>query len=38
MYVIKESYNKTQQVLYEKIVLLYHIKCEIEITTMAFMS
>jgi hypothetical protein len=38
MYVIKESYNKTQQALKERIVLLYHIKCEREITTMALMS
>jgi hypothetical protein len=38
MYVIKESYNKTQQALYERIILLYHIKREREITTMALMS
>jgi hypothetical protein len=38
MYVIKELYNKTQQALEERIILLYHIKCEREITTIALMS
>jgi hypothetical protein len=35
MYVIKESYNKTRQVLWEINILLYYIKVKLEITTEA---
>jgi hypothetical protein len=38
MYVIKESYNKTRLVLWERNILLYHIKMKVEITTKALMS
>jgi hypothetical protein len=37
-YMIKELYNKVQSTLWERIILLYHIKCEREITTVALMS
>ena len=37
MYVIKESYNKTKQVLWERNISLYHIKMKVEITTKALM-
>jgi hypothetical protein len=38
MYVIKESYNKTKQVLWERNISLYHIKMKVEITTKSLMS
>jgi hypothetical protein len=38
MYMIKELYNKVTLTLWERIILLYHIKCEREITTIALMS
>jgi hypothetical protein len=37
MYVIKESYNKTKQVLWERNISLYYIKVKAEITTKALM-
>jgi hypothetical protein len=37
MYVIKESYNKTKQVLWERNISLYYIKVKVEITTKALM-
>jgi hypothetical protein len=37
MYMIKELYNKVEIALWERIILLYHIKCEREITTIALM-
>ena len=37
MYVIKESYNKTRLVLWERNILLYHIKMKVEIKTKALM-
>jgi hypothetical protein len=36
--VIKESYNKTRQVLWERNISLYYIKVKVEITTKALMS
>jgi hypothetical protein len=38
MYMIKELYNKVEIALWERIILLYYIKCEREITTIALMS
>jgi hypothetical protein len=38
MHVIKESYNKTKQVLWERNISLYYIKVKVEITTKALMS
>ena len=38
MYLIKESYNKTNQVLWEINISLYHIKMKVEITIKALMS
>jgi hypothetical protein len=38
MHVIKESYNKTRQVLWERNISLYYIKVKVEITTKALMS
>jgi hypothetical protein len=38
MYVIKESYNKTRLVLWERNILLYHIKMKVEIITKSLMS
>ena len=38
MYVIKESYNKTKQVLWEINISLYHIKMKVDITTKDLMS
>ena len=38
MYVIKESYNKKRKVLWERKILLYHIKTKVEITTKSLMS
>jgi hypothetical protein len=38
MYVIKESYNKMRLILWERNILLYHIKYKVENTTYALMS
>jgi hypothetical protein len=38
MHVIKESYNKKKQVLWERNISLYYIKVKVEITTKALMS
>jgi hypothetical protein len=37
MYVIKESYNKTRLVLWERNISMYHIKWKVENTTKALM-
>jgi hypothetical protein len=37
MYVIKESYNKTKQVLWERNISLHYIEMKVEITTKALM-
>jgi hypothetical protein len=38
MHVIKESYNKTRQVLWEINISLYYIKVKVDITTKSLMS
>jgi hypothetical protein len=38
VYVIKESYNKTRLVLWERNISLYHIKMKVEIKTKSLMS